>query len=113
MWPALQNAPVAQPAKAHPARDDVVELFIRRRDGVEPTDAALRLLTRIRAALADIEAALDDVMRGQAVDFVRSHRGPPLYSPPLPIALNAWGSSRTLTSLQNRFDRTTSRAGLI
>lgn len=41
-----------------------LELFIRRRDGVEPTDAALRLLTRIRAALADIEAALDDVMRG-------------------------------------------------
>lgn len=41
-----------------------VELFIRRRDGVEPTDAALRLLARVGPALAEIHAAIDDVVRG-------------------------------------------------
>lgn len=41
-----------------------VELFVRRRDGVEPTDAAIRLLARIRPALAEVDAALDDAVRG-------------------------------------------------
>lgn len=41
-----------------------VELFIRRRDGVEPTDAAERFLIRIRPALDDVDAAIDDIVRG-------------------------------------------------
>ena len=41
-----------------------VELFVRRRDGVEPTDAATRLLARIRPALAEIDAAIDDALQG-------------------------------------------------
>ena len=41
-----------------------VELFVRRRDGVEPTDAASRLLGRVRPALAEIDAAIDDAVHG-------------------------------------------------
>lgn len=40
------------------------ELFVRRRDGVEPTDAAVRLLAQIRPALAAIDDALDHAVRG-------------------------------------------------
>ena len=79
-----------------------VDLFVRRRDGVEPTDAASRLLGRVRPALAEIDAAIDDAVHGAdggavTISVGRANRMQTTLPPP------ALYPSLVLSSLPNPF----------